>query len=88
MENYIEEFASRDPNIQKAVDLKQAHTEHVCDAILDIGRHEGLSNDDLALAEIAALLHDIGRFEQYRKYKTFSDVRWENHGEKKDPTQE
>jgi len=79
LKNYIEQFASRDPNIQEALDLKQAHTERVCDAILDIGRHEGLSDDDLALAEVAALLHDIGRFEQYRKYKTFSDVQSENH---------
>ena len=79
LENYIEQFASPDSNVQKALDLKQAHTERVCDAILDIGRHEGLSGDDLALAETAALLHDIGRFEQYRKYKTFSDVRSENH---------
>jgi len=78
-ENYIAQFASRDLDIQKALDLKQAHIKRVCDAILDIGRHEGLSEDDLALAEVAALLHDIGRFEQYRKYKTFSDVRSENH---------
>ncbi len=79
LKNYIIGFASKDPNVQGALDLKQAHTGRVCDAILDIGRHEGLSSDDLALAETAALLHDIGRFEQYRKYKTFSDVRSENH---------
>ena len=79
LENYIGQFASPDPNVQKALDLKQAHTERVCDAILDIGRHEDLSKNDLALAETAALLHDIGRFEQYRKYKTFSDARSENH---------
>lgn len=79
LKNYINGFASKDPNVQGALDLKQAHTERVCDAILDIGRHEGLSNDDLALVETAALLHDISRFEQYRKYKTFSDVRSEDH---------
>ena len=79
LENYIKGFASRDPNVQGALDLKQAHTGRVCKAILDIGRHEGLSADDLYMAEMAALLHDIGRFEQYRKYKTFSDARSENH---------
>ena len=79
LEKYIEQFASRDPNIQAALDLKQGHTRRVCEAILDIGRHEGLSGEDLLTAEAAALLHDIGRFEQYRKYRTFSDARSENH---------
>ena len=79
LKNYIEHFASRDPNIQAALDLKQDHTTRVCEAILDIGRHEGLSGEDLHLAEAAALLHDIGRFEQYQQYKTFSDARSENH---------
>ena len=78
-EKYVGQFASRDPNIQAALDLKQAHTRRVREAILDIGRHEGLSGEDLHMAEAAALLHDIGRFEQYRRYRTFSDARSENH---------
>ena len=78
-EKYIRQFASRDPNIQGAMDLKQAHIRRVCEVILDIGRHEGLSGEDLYMAEATALLHDIGRFEQYRRYKTFSDARSENH---------
>ncbi len=79
LENYVEQFASRDPSIQAALDLKQAHTRAVCEAILDIGRHEGLSREDLLTAETTALLHDIGRFMQYKKYRTFSDARSENH---------
>ena len=78
-EQYVKQFASSDPNIRAALDLKQAHTRRVCDAILDIGRHEGLSREDLLTAETTALLHDIGRFMQYKKYRTFSDVRSENH---------
>ncbi|HIJ20998.1 MAG TPA: HD domain-containing protein, partial [Deltaproteobacteria bacterium] len=78
-EKYVEQFASVDPNIQASLDLKRYHTQRVCEAILDIGRHEGLSGEDLHMAEAAALLHDIGRFEQYRRYKTFSDRRSENH---------
>ena len=76
---YVEQFASPDPNIQAALDLKQEHTRRVCEAILDIGRYEGLRGEDFHMAEATALLHDIGRFEQYRKYKTFSDGRSENH---------
>ncbi|MBW2708114.1 MAG: HD domain-containing protein [Deltaproteobacteria bacterium] len=78
-EQYVKQFASPDPDVQAVLDLKQAHTRRVCEAILDIGGHEGLSGEELRMAEAAALLHDIGRFEQYRKYKTFSDIRSENH---------
>ena len=31
------------------------------------------------MAEASALMHDIGRFEQYEKYGTFADYRSENH---------
>ncbi|NLF97610.1 MAG: HD domain-containing protein [Candidatus Riflebacteria bacterium] len=35
--------------------------------------------NDLRLAEIAALFHDIGRFEQFARHRTFSDKRSFNH---------
>ncbi len=78
-EQYVERFASQDPSIQAALDLKRVHTHRVCENILDIGEHEGLKDEDLHMAEATALLHDIGRFEQFIRYKTFSDVRSENH---------
>jgi len=78
-EQYVKQFASPDPNVQAALDLKQVHTRRVCEAIADIGEDEGLSDEDLFIAEAAALLHDMGRFEQFRRYKTFSDARSENH---------
>ncbi len=78
-EQYVKQFTSPDQNIQAALDLKQAHTRRVCEAIVDIGEDEGLSGEDLLMAEATALLHDIGRFEQFKRYKTFSDARSENH---------
>ncbi|MBL7226115.1 MAG: HD domain-containing protein [Desulfobacteraceae bacterium] len=45
------------------MDLKADHTSRVCEAIVNIGRSLDLSREDLCLAEAAALLHDIGRFE-------------------------
>ncbi|WP_181549671.1 HD domain-containing protein [Desulfosalsimonas propionicica] len=61
------------------MDLKRDHTLRVCENILDIGRSLGLCAIDLHLAETIALLHDIGRFEQYRRYKTFLDHQPEDH---------
>jgi hypothetical protein len=76
---YTHQFDSRNPVVQKGMDLKRDHTRRVCEAAVDIGHSLRLSEYDLAMAEAAALLHDIGRFEQYRKYRTFSDGKSADH---------
>lgn len=78
-EQYVQKFGSPDPDIQGALDFKRVHTRRVCETILDIAGHEGLEGEDLHMAEASALLHDIGRFEQFRRYRTFSDAQSENH---------
>ncbi|MBN1625517.1 MAG: HD domain-containing protein [Deltaproteobacteria bacterium] len=79
--DYVRSFSSDDLVIRQNMDLKAGHTRRVCEAIVDIGMTLNLSEEDLGIAEISALLHDIGRFEQYLKYRTFSDQRSENHAE-------
>lgn len=78
-EKYLLQFDATDPDVQKNTDLKAAHTRRVCENIRDIGKSIALSHQDLVVAEAAALLHDIGRFEQYRRYRTFVDRKSEDH---------
>ena len=78
-EDYVSRFTSDDPLVQENIELKAEHTLRVCEAIKDIGASLDLSGEELCLAEIAALLHDIGRFEQYRRYRTFADYQSEDH---------
>lgn len=78
-EDYVDSFSSDDPIVQENMDLKAEHTRGVCEAILDIGGSLGLSGEDLCIAEATALLHDIGRFNQFRRYRTFADHRSEDH---------
>ena len=78
-EEYVLQFSSDDPIVQENMDLKREHTLRVCKAIVDIGRSLDLSRDDLCAAESAALLHDIGRFEQFKRYRTFADYKSEDH---------
>lgn len=59
--------------------LKENHTIRVCNEILSIGSGLELTADKMRLTEITALFHDIGRFEQYARYKTFSDGKSVNH---------
>lgn len=78
---YVQAFQSNDMELLRNIDLKEEHTKRVCKEIIDIGEQLGLNADELRLAEIIALLHDIGRFEQYARYKTFMDGKSEDHAE-------
>ncbi|MBN2812996.1 MAG: HD domain-containing protein [Bacteroidales bacterium] len=78
---YVKSFQHADPEIQQNITLKEDHTHRVCEAIVDIGVALGLDHDALRLAEAIALLHDIGRFEQFTRYRTFMDAKSENHAE-------
>ena len=78
---YVQSFDSGDPIVSQAVTLKKDHSLRVCDEILNIGKRLDLSPEHLRLAEAIALLHDVGRFEQVKRYRTFVDMKSEDHGE-------
>jgi hypothetical protein len=78
---YVAAFTSKNGELQRNFDLKKEHTERVCAEIVDLGRQLGLGPEQLRLAEITALFHDLGRFEQYARYGTFADSRSVNHAQ-------
>jgi putative nucleotidyltransferase with HDIG domain len=78
---YVQTFASKDIDVQQNIKLKEEHTKRVCAEILHLGHQLGLNASELRLAELSALLHDIGRFEQYAKYGTFLDGKSVNHAQ-------
>ncbi len=59
--------------------LKIDHTARVCRNIRQIGQAIRLTEGRLTTAETVALLHDIGRFTQYRRFGTFNDRHSANH---------
>lgn len=61
--------------------LKISHIKRVASISKDIATELGLSKEDIQLAELIGLLHDIGRFEQVRIYNTFVDKNSINHGQ-------
>jgi hypothetical protein len=79
--DYVHTFKFVDQSIQQNIDLKEGHTNRVCKEILNIGTQLGLNDDELRLAEIIALLHDTGRFEQISRYQTFMDSKSVDHAE-------
>ncbi len=78
--DYTKSFYSTDKEDQKNIMVKVDHTENVCRNILEIAKESSVSENDTRIAEAVALFHDIGRFPQYARYKTFRDADSVNHG--------
>ena len=78
---YVQGFYSADEQLQFHVRLKEEHTLRVLQHAGEIAKWLALPPDQLQLAEIAALLHDIGRFSQYQTYRTFNDALSVNHAQ-------
>lgn len=78
---YVQGFYSTDERLHFHVRLKEEHTLRVVAHASLIAKSLAFSPEQLELAEIAALLHDIGRFRQYQIYRTFNDALSVNHAE-------
>ena len=78
---YTAEFNLAKEKDQKNIQLKIDHSKRVTKDMEAITAEMPLSLDEKYLAKIIALYHDIGRFKQYKKYKTFSDYKSEDHGQ-------
>ncbi len=57
---------------------KYHHTFRVMDNIKQLARD--LKEEDIYLASVIALYHDIARFKQWQEYETFSDSKSFDHG--------
>lgn len=55
------------------IELKIKHTYRTVEVAKEIAKDLKLNEEQTLLAELIALLHDIGRFEQLRMYNTFKD---------------
>jgi hypothetical protein len=78
--SYVSGFFTGADELDRVFKLKQMHTERVCSTIRRLGKALHLSPRDLLLAEVSALLHDVGRFSQFARYRTFRDRDSTNHG--------
>ncbi len=54
--------------------LKAVHTYHVVDNAMMIAKKLELSEEDINLAGLIAILHDIGRFDELKNLKKFDSV--------------
>ena len=66
---------------ERKIKLKYYHSYRVMDLCRQIAGDIGLSDYDINLAMTIGLLHDYARFEQWTKYKTYSDMDSVDHGD-------
>ena len=78
-ESYVSNFKLSEKEDQKNINLKIDHSYRVCKEMDRIVESFSLNKKEKYTANIIALFHDVGRFMQYKKYKTFSDYESEDH---------
>lgn len=79
--NYVSQFYGDDEYINANLKLKEEHSLRVCQESRHLAEDLHLSLDQRRLAETIGLFHDIGRFKQFIKYRTYNDVKSVNHCE-------
>ena len=67
---YTDRYNSKDPKIKLKID----HTYRVADLCERIAISAGMCAYDVELAWLSGMLHDVGRFEQVKRFNTFSDT--------------
>ena len=70
----FKEYTDRYDSSRDMIRLKIEHTYRVCGLCQQIARSLELSEEEVDIAWLSGLLHDVGRFEQQRVYGTFSDA--------------
>jgi hypothetical protein len=76
---YVKSFYGGDAYINANLKRKEDHTRRICGEMLYLAKELGLDESQSRLAEAIALLHDVGRFSQFVKYRTYNDARSTNH---------
>ena len=71
---YVDTFRNEAGELEEMLRLKLDHTMSVVECARRIMAGEGFPPEEFRLGEIAALLHDTGRYAQFKKYRTFRDA--------------
>ena len=78
-DDYCDSYTTASTEDQRNITVKRDHTHEVCLNAAQIAKDLHLDPHQTLLAEAIALFHDVGRFPQYRQFKTFDDSISVNH---------
>ncbi len=77
----FDEYVSHYDVTSEKIRLKIEHTYRVSELCEKIAKKSGFDDDEVEIAWLCGLLHDVGRFEQLRLYGTFSDAESIDHAQ-------
>lgn len=78
-DDYVAGFYGDDDFVNANIKLKDDHSRRVCEETKLLTEKLNLPDDKKQTAYLIALLHDIGRFEQFKTYRTYKDSTSVNH---------
>ncbi len=78
-DDYVAGLYGNDEFVNANLQLKERHSLRTCEEMLYLADELDFSDNQKRLSEVIALFHDIGRFEQFVKYRTYNDTRSINH---------
>ncbi len=78
-DDYVASVYGGDAYVNANLKLKEDHSRRTCNEMRYLTEELSLSDNQRRVAELIALFHDIGRFGQFVKYRTYNDTRSENH---------
>ncbi len=76
---YMDSYIAQDAEEALNFSLKKEHTLRVVQYIRELAESIALPEQLQRTAQCSALLHDIGRFPQYRQFRSFDDRKSGNH---------
>jgi len=80
-DNYVAGFYGDDDFVNANIKLKEVHSRQTCRQMRYLTEQLKLQENPGRIAEAIALLHDVGRFPQFTRYRTFNDTRSVPHAE-------
>ncbi len=78
---YCRPFIAAEQNDRQPIGIKIVHCQRVRQEIALLAKALGLDGSLSFLAELTGLFHDLGRFEQFKRYRTFVDLHSTDHAE-------
>ena len=81
-EGYVNQFRDEAGAWENMLELKYNHCHRVSQEAATIARALEWSEHDIALGQGIGLLHDVGRFTQFREFGTIHDLHSVDHGER------
>lgn len=66
---------------KERISLKKYHSLRVMEISTKIAQEENFTEEEVEIATLIGLLHDIARFKQYTDYETFKDHQSFDHGD-------